>query len=415
VVSVAAFLGACGRVSSGSHPTGDVGDARVPDTDADATGDVGDARVPDTDADAAEGQALSADDFEEAGRAITQADVEQMRRQACDGWRAPVSSLGARLFMLLDASSSMNEPAPGGGGQSKLQVVQNAVAEAITSLDDGIALGLLAYPNQVVEATSGDETACVNTEALVPVNPLGASDHRQTVIDALRAVEPNGCRPTHDAYVTGLEAMAEAPAAVAKYVLLMTDGQPNLNLNCEPGDCTMSLAGAEQPVIDEIDTAFHDRRAVTFLFGLPGSAVDATSGNDARWWLSQAAEAGGTSPGNCRHDAEPYCHYDLADDEDLAVAMDQALGEAFGQVDDCRYDLPRPPVGTVYISETTFLFWPNGGEPIQILRNLDPDCEVGWYYHETSELVRFCPRTCDLVRSAPSAELEIMVECGYLY
>jgi hypothetical protein len=145
--------------------------------------------------------------------------------------------------------------------------------------------------------------------------------------------------------------------------------------------------------------------------------VDDATGADARWWVSQAAVAGETSTGDCSHDASPYCHYDLADADQLALALGQALQHALGQVEDCHYPLPIPPEGAlVELDAIHFVVWLDSGDPIAILRNENPGCAPdghGWYFDEATMMLGICPETCALLRSDPLAELELIVGCTY--
>jgi hypothetical protein len=230
-----------------------------------------------------------------------------------------------------------------------------------------------------------------------------------------KAVDIKECRTTHSAYAIALEALAETPAAGQQYLLLITDGQPTLNLNCEPGDCTTTLLGAEQAVVDEVARAMRDRHVRTFVLGLPGSEVDAATGSDARWWLSQAAEAGGTSPADCTHDTEPYCHFDITGEGiDVAQQLDNALQQIAGQLVNCAFALPPPPEGMLIdLNAIYMILWPERGDPIQLLRNENPDCRHGWYYDEWTWLLSLCPDSCALVRSDPLCRFQLLFEEAY--
>jgi hypothetical protein len=355
---------------------------------------------------------LQATDFGEAGRPVTEADLEAMRQQACTGWVAEPEPIGATMFWVLDASSSMRDPPPEGGNRNKWEVTREALINAVGQLRADTALGMLAYPNKQISGQAGDPSNCVNIDALTPLGYLDDA-HRQAVIDAINAVQTNTCTPTLDAYNAALTEFRNTPAPGQKYIMLMTDGQPTLDLNCSPGQCSNDLPGSEQPVVDAIAAAYSADGIKTFVLGCPGSEIHSQTGRDNRWWLSQAAELGGTSPGNCSHSAEPYCHFDMTGpDINFAAALNAALVSIVGQVVSCDYAIPLPPEGqTIDLDAINLILRPDGGEPIQILRNENPGCQQGWYLDETTDLIRFCPDTCALAQSDPKAELELMFGC----
>jgi hypothetical protein len=355
---------------------------------------------------------LTAQDFGAAGIPVTAADIEAQRHQACTGWVAEPEPLGATLFMILDASSSMNDAPPEGGPASKWEVTRTALIEAVGLLSDDTIVGLLGYPNRQVSGQAGDPSNCVNIDALQPLVPLGAN--RQAVIDAINAIQTNTCTPTHDAYNVALNEYRNAQVPGTKYMMLMTDGQPTLSEGCNPGQCSNDLPGSEQPVVDAIGYVWAQEGIRTFVLGCPGSEVHSQTGRDNRWWLSQAAEVGGTSPGNCSHEAEPYCHFDMTGEGiNFADELRRALRDIVGQVVACEYAIPVPPEGeTIDFNAINFYLYPDGSNPIQILRDPTGTCtQGGWFLDEATMQVRLCPDTCALAQSDPNAKAELMFGC----
>jgi hypothetical protein len=359
--------------------------------------------------------ALAPGDFGVAGKAVTEADIEAIRQQSCSGWAAEPEPIGATMFWVLDASSSMRDPPPEGGTLNKWEVTKDALIRAVNDLRADTYLGMLAYPNRVISGQAGDPSNCVNIDALTPLGPLDDA-HRQGMIDAINAVETNTCTPTLDAYNAAVEEFVNTPTVGDKYIMLMTDGQPTLDLNCNPGQCTNDLPGSEQPVIDAIAAAYNNYGIMTFVLGCPGSEVHSQTGRDNRWWLSQAAELGGTSPGNCSHEAEPYCHFDMTgDDINFAEELNAALQTIVGSVVSCDYAIPAPPPGeAIDMSAVILILRPSGGEPIQILRNDNPGCAPdgnGWYYDEATQRIKLCPETCKTAQSDAKARAELLFGC----
>ncbi len=173
----------------------------------------------------------------------------------------------------------MDDPPPEGGPLNKWEVARDALIEAVAMLSDDTQLALLAYPNKQIDGTSGDASMCVAVDQMVELQEPGVNGHRQTIIDALNAVETNRCTPTHDAYATAVSAMASAQATGQKYILLMTDGQPTLTLGCEPGSCTRDMENGEEPVINAIAEAWTTHSIKTFVLGSPGSGYGTAVSN----------------------------------------------------------------------------------------------------------------------------------------
>ena len=352
------------------------------------------------------------EDLEGATAPVTEDEIEAMRGEACAGWSAEPEPQGATLMMVVDASSSMNDAPPEGGSQSKWEVTRDALIEAVAMLSDDTQLAMLAYPNKRVEGRSGDSSMCVAVDQMVGLEELGVNGHRQTVIDALNAVQTNRCTPTHDAYASAVAEFSTAQATGQKYILLMTDGQPTLTLGCEPGNCSANMENGEQPVIDAISDAWTTHSIKTFVLGSPGSEVHSATGLDNRWWLSQAAEAGQTAKDVCSHDAEPYCHFDMTTGENFAEELRDALVAIVGQVVSCDYSLPAPPGGqTLDLSAINMILRPTNSAPLLIGRSSDPECEQGWYLDLASESVRLCSATCEAIQSDAGASAELLFGC----
>ena len=105
-------------------------------------------------------------------------------------------------------------------------------------------------------------------------------------------------------------------------------------LNCQ-GSGTQQDPADPTPLIPEAASALA-RGMKTFVIGSPGS-------EDARRSLSQMAEAGGTATEGCSHTGSPfYCHFDMTEEADFAVALRDALASISGLALSCAYDIPSP-------------------------------------------------------------------------
>jgi hypothetical protein len=148
-------------------------------------------------------------------------------------------------------------------------------------------------------------------------------------------------------------------------------------------------------------------------FTLSRSEETESVGEDAQPWLSEAAEAGDSAQDGCAHDGDPYyCHFDMVEEPDFAVGLRDALATIFGQIVACDYALPMPPPGeNLDTNAINLVLFPDGADPIQILRAPDGSCDQGWYFDEASQQVRLCNETCNLAQSDPRIELEVMFGC----
>jgi hypothetical protein len=114
----------------------------------------------------------------------TDAQLQSISSQACSRWSSDVEVPPAFLYVVIDVNGSMNDPAPGPSGQSKWQVTQAALANAIgNQLSDNTGVGILFFPNMDTvpnhNTTPIDISNCVNTSAAIPVAPLGTAGSQQ--------------------------------------------------------------------------------------------------------------------------------------------------------------------------------------------------------------------------------------------
>ena len=232
---------------------------------------------------------------------------------------------------------------------------------------------------------------------------------------AAQAIETETCTPTHDAYNAAVNHFAAANTLGQKYILLMTDGQPTVTEGCyrSLGQCSAESAGdgAMNDVINAVAAAYQDQQIKTFILGSPGSEVHSETGLDNRWWLSQAAEQGMTSPGNCSHTAEPYCHFDMTVEQDFAQGLNEALAAIIGMVAQCEYALPSAPPGESLDTNAIHLVIAAGGtDMIEVYRAPTSECSHGWYLD--GDRVRLCPATCEVVQADALMELQWLFNCG---
>lgn len=366
-----------------------------------------------------DGDSLASPDDKGGTRPITAEEAEELENGACAGWSAEPEPLPSSIMLVVDISSSMNSRTDATGGRTKWEVTREALEGAVDDLPPTVTVGMVMYPNKNTEAVRDanfkDASSCVNTDEIVPFGVLGqaGSDHRQRIDEMFQSATLHSSTPTHDAYATALEVVRDANLPGNEtFMLLITDGQPTLSQGCI-GEPDLTPSRDPQPIIDEIADAADDG-IKTFIIGSPGSEENVGSGEDARYWLSEAAEAGGTSlGGDCSHSGVPYCHFDMVEEDDFSAALRGALAAIAGQVVSCEYPLPEPPpnqdldLANINIVMTA----PGGDEATLVLRDsAGSSCDEGWYLSGDQEVV-MCEQTCDQLLSMTGSSIEVHFGC----
>lgn len=319
---------------------------------------------------------------------------------ACVGREAGTELTPSIVELLVDTSLSMDEDAPG-SNRSKWVETRRVTLEAIELMPGTASVGVVFYPDVEVGAP-----VCFDSDADVDIDRLGtaSSAQRREVRRAFERARPRGSTPTHDAYRYALEQLAAVEGVGQKFLVLITDGTPTYALGCEGSGVPQDPADPA-PLIPEAASAL-TRGMKTFVIGSPGS-------EDARRSLSQMAQAGGTASAGCSHDGRPrYCHFDMTEEEDFAVALRDALASISGIALSCAYDIPEPPSGaTLDLSKVNVLFTPPGGERELLLQSPPGStCSSGWRYSDDQSQVLLCGDSCDRVSSS-SGRLSLEFGC----
>jgi hypothetical protein len=347
---------------------------------------------------------------------VDDARAQALRDAACVGWSGEAEPESPILMFVVDVSTSMKQPDPSDTTQTKWEVTQPVLQQAIADLPDSIAVGLLLYPylNTSPSDVARSSSECVNADAMVPIDVLGGagSDQRSALSDRLDGspLDESGT-PTHDAITIALHELEHTSINGSRYLVLLTDGQPTYSLECI-GDGQAAHAVNEQPIIDEIASALGDAVG-TFVIGAPGSEATVEVNRDARDWLSMAAEAGGTAPAGCSHDGDPeYCHFDMVDAANYAEGLSQALLDIAEQVVPCDYGLPAPPTGRdLDPSNVNVIFTASSGSQKLLLKDDDPSCTEGWHWSEDESRVLLCPDSCRELRLDRLSRLDVLFGC----
>jgi len=330
--------------------------------------------------------------------ALTPEQVSAIADNACDGWSVEPETKPAVLEFVVDTSLSMNEvpgaqPGQPGNGPTKWESTRDALKGVISALPDSIAVGLFFYPNMNNQARSrpAEIDSCVNTRVGTPPARLTATQ-KATLIGALDATDPNGWTPTDGAYQHALES-ALLPSTIPgdKYVLLITDGQPTLRLDCTSNNNGNGPGGINpvesQPIVDHVAAAL-GKGVRTFLIGSPGS-------EGGRAWMSEAAIVGGTAAAGCKVMGPPYCHLDMTTAPDFGVALKAGLNKVTGSIA-CTYDIPDPGQGQIVDNDLINLVVTTSSGTQLVLPDERADCDEGWRI--SGNQVVLCEGTCSRVQ-----------------
>jgi hypothetical protein len=320
------------------------------------------------------------------------------------------------MMSIIDVSGTMAY-ATQGASASKWDIERSILGEAIGAMPAKVGIGVLYFPNMATSPSSSPRpvSACVNLGALVPIALLGSYTSRQRDILArsLALTEPNlqGGAPTLDAYLAGLEELGRTSIDGTRQMLLITDGQPTFSENCVGGG-TVESPVDPSPLVNAIYAA---RRAGvrTFVVGSPGSQWTNSRGDDARPWLSLAAEAGGTPVSQCSHSGPNFCHYDMTREPNFGRALRDALDDIERRIVRCDVPLPDPPQSEALDPDrVNVVFTSNAGSSTIVARNDSQSCRDGWHYSNDQRSIVLCDTTCSRVTGELGSKLELLFGCA---
>jgi Ca-activated chloride channel family protein len=165
----------------------------------------------------------------------------------------------ARVQLLIDVSGSMDEPASGGAGESKMELAKRAARASLAQLTDTDEVGLTIFTTEL----EGDATS----QELVPVGPL--SQNRQLLDSAIAGLQPLNGTPLYVATQDAFDALGQlADEQHITGVVLLTDG-----MNEYDGGIT------EEELIDHLEGRANENhvRVFTVAYG-SGADVDTLRG-----------------------------------------------------------------------------------------------------------------------------------------
>jgi hypothetical protein len=303
------------------------------------------------------------------------------------------------LEFVIDTSQSMAmipgtlRPAP--PGESKWDLTRDALIAATRAMRPETPVGLFFYP------MGSTFDRCINETVGKPIAPLSPA-HRMAVEGALQNAQIRGSTPTHDGYMVGRRRLEAAMFPGEKYLVLITDGEPVVGLNCQSqpgGDLTVPIVASAA----EARTA----GIGTFVIGAHGS-------ESARGGLSAIAKAGGSGSPTCRSTGPEYCHFDLTTQTNFTAALSKALEAITAQTFSCKYQVPPPPDGlTIDPTKVNVRFTRGTGEVVELSK--DPsatECKTGWQYADGGASIQLCEAACNEAKADPKAKIEVLFGCA---
>lgn len=334
---------------------------------------------------------------------------------ACVRWSAEREPEAGLVMWLVDVSETMTL-ALAGSQTSRWDAERPVLTSAMRFLPARFGIGLLYFPNMTTapSAASRPASACVDLSAMIRVGMLGSADstQRTELTQSLKQTEPaaQGGAATEDAYLAGLDEIGRTSLDGTRQMLLLTDGEPTFSEGCVGSGLADSPVDPS-PVIDAISAA---RRAGirTFVIGSPGSDHTNSRGDDARPWLSRAAEAGGTARRGCSDSGPNYCHYDTSGDRDFQRAFGSALIDIASRVERCDVPLPDPPQNqTLDLDHMNVVFTRADGSSTVFPRDESGSAAESWRLGADRQSVALSNGACALVNGDLRTKLEFVFGC----
>jgi hypothetical protein len=303
-------------------------------------------------------------------------DVDQPPTGPCGSESIPAISNPPNISFIIDHSDSMRETLAG-SGLSKYENARIALRDVLRAVGHRVNYGVTIFPGL------DGSTGCEAGDELMKVAPgdppsyarAGKNGPRlKDLLSRLQIADTDGGTPTAATLTKSLESLSKLEGAT--YVVLVTDGAPNCNLDlmCNAGACIPNI---EQQAVEctssfnccapdesrpkanlscvDADAsvaavqALSDAGIKTFVVGMPGSEPYVAL-------LNQMAEAGGTAR------AGDTKFYPVNDTE----ALEQSLVEIAASVAiSCdialNYDPPDRDFVNVYFDGVVVEYDPEGG------------------------------------------------------
>lgn len=317
------------------------------------------------------------------------------------------------ILVVLDRSGSMG---PGNGQPDKWAPTKNALKQMMSAASSQLSMGLLPFPegkfnDSMLLACAANpmspqcaalfaDGGCEDV-AMTPIVPLAPLAQTNAAISSwLDSHSPGGGTPTLTALKRAYSYMQTVDAPGERFVLLMTDGEPNVHQQLPIfGDTNVKCGTLADIEAEALAAAAGTPKIRTFVIGAPGS-------EDAGSFLSQLAINGETkkSP-DCSAGAK-NCHYQIGG-ANFQQDLEAALAEISGKLSECVFELPdgeNVDPGFVNVNLES------GGETTQLYK--DTSHVDGWDYTDASHTkVELFGPACEKFKAEQDAKVSIILGC----
>lgn len=227
---------------------------------------------------------------------------------------------------------------------------------------------------------------------------LLTAQHRIS-LDAALASWGDGGTPTLETMRRGYSVLDAFPSDPTKYLILLTDGQPNGGSNEEAQCISMAQQKAAPPT-------------KTPLFSV-GIGKVGSSGYNATF-LGQLAQAGGTAPPGCDPAATvpaAMCHHQITPGDDplvasnaLVAALDSITGPSL-----CSFAIEKAAGASLDPAKTTVTFTDSAGNTTKIAAHP----ENGYSFDDAQNPTKLTLNgtSCNLLASDPKGKVDIALGC----
>ena len=250
-------------------------------------------------------------------------------------------------------------------------------------------------------------SSCAAADYAMPAVEIGVlPGNGMALVDSLAASNTIGLTPTPPALEGAIRHAGDHAAANPTHrviSVLATDGMPT---ECTPPN-VMTIEAAVDVVADIAARGLLQRPAVeTYVIG-----VFVPEDTNAMANLDKIAQGGGTE--------RPFI-VDASQDvnQQFLAALDEIRGGSL----DCEFNLPEAPAGKAldYKLVNVELSDANGKRSLEYVGSLDrcADSELGWFYDAdplmggTPTKISVCDSTCQVLRDASEASVEIRLGCA---
>jgi hypothetical protein len=279
------------------------------------------------------------------------------------------------MLIVLDRSGSM---APNGNdtGTDRWSGSVEAVTDVVEVFDDRVSFGLMMFPKP--GQGSGRVAQCTAGAVDVQIGATRGDRIAQTLADA----DPGGNTPTASTLEAALPVISKGIGAVdavvpPKYVLLVTDGDPNCspswpgNREADPVARTQTIAAIEKLTKAGVKT---------FVVGYQ------TKASSFAQQLDKMAAAGGTGD---------KAHRSVESGADLAAAFEQITSRAVS----CSYQLEQP------VADPSFVLVTVGSKSRAFGNSAD-----GWTLAPDKQTVTLEGAACDELQKGAALTVEVVCE-----